>query len=221
MLTLAFDTSSNILSTALLLDNKIIDQDVILENGKQAELLVPQIEKILKKNNIWYPDLQLIATTNGPGSFTGVRIGLVTARIIKLATNLPLILVNSNEAIAYKYKNKSGKIFSIIDARMEEFFCAEFLAKNEILSVTQEPQLLGPQQLSNFFPDNNFFICGSGKKLAEKFLSQKNYETSNEEDLLKADLIGCLAYKKFCDGKISVNFDPLYLRDPKIEMRKK
>ncbi len=221
MLTLAFDTSSNILSTALLLDNKIIDQFAILENGKQAELLVLEIEKLLKKNKIWYQDLQLIATTNGPGSFTGVRIGLTTARIIKLATNLPLALVNSNEAIAYKYRNKSGKIFSIIDARMEEFFCAEFLAKDGILSTTQEPQLLNQQQLSNFFPKDNFFICGSGKKLAENFLSHKNYETNDDEDLLKADLIGSLAYKKFCDGEIFVNFDPLYLRDPKIEMRKK
>ena len=122
MRVLAFDTTASTLSVALLLDDKILSKNTIFESGKQSELLIPEIEKILHQNKIWYQDLDLITTTNGPGSFTGTRIGLTCARTLKLATNIGLILVNSCEALAFKYRQKHKNIFVIIDAKAGDFF---------------------------------------------------------------------------------------------------
>jgi len=219
VLTLALDTTASTLSVALLDDQKILSVNTILESGKQAELLVPQIEKILAKNKIWYKDLELIAATNGPGSFTGSRIGLTTARTIKLATNLPLILVNSCETIAFKYRNNSGKIFTLLDAAGYEFFFAEFFAENKKIKQVQEPQLVKLEELSKILPQEEFFLCGSGKNLIEK--EKFNAETSEEKDIVTADLVGLLALEKFKAGEITENLNPLYLRSPRIEQRKK
>jgi tRNA threonylcarbamoyladenosine biosynthesis protein TsaB len=97
MFVLAFDTAGSGFSIALLNEDKVVDKNVISESGKQSELLILEIEKTLRSQKIWYQDLDLIVATKGPGSFTGTRIGLTAARTIKAATNLPLILINSDE----------------------------------------------------------------------------------------------------------------------------
>ncbi len=97
MFVLAFDTAASELSVALLKEEETLTQNTIKESGKQSELLIPEIEKILREQKIWYQDLGLIVATKGPGSFTGTRIGLTVARVIKASTNLPLILINSDE----------------------------------------------------------------------------------------------------------------------------
>ena len=88
MYILALDTSSNSLSIALNNDNNTLSELTISPSSNQSEILISEIEKILAKNHISYQDLSLIAATNGPGSFTGSRIGLTAARTIKLATNI-------------------------------------------------------------------------------------------------------------------------------------
>ncbi len=214
-LILAFDTSASGFSVVLLADKKILSKTVISESGKQSELLIPEIEKILLQNKIWYQNLGLIAATNGPGSFTGTRIGLSAARTLKLSTNLPLILVNSCEAIAYKYREKSEKIFVLLDAKAGDFFYAEYEKK---------PDLARLEDLHQIFPKEKFFLCGSGKKIAAEILEKKNYdfEMSQEEDEIEADLIALLALEKFTkNNEGSKNLEPIYLRAPRITERKK
>ncbi len=239
---LALDTTSSTLSVALLHNNQILAKNTIYENGKQAELLIPEIEKILTQNKIWYQDLDLIAATNGPGSFTGTRIGLTVARTLKIATNLPLMLLNSCEVIAYKYRECAEKIFVVLDARADEFFYAEFerqilkqvrdddggsvysYCHPELVSGSVTPQLSSLDDLENILPTTNFFLCGSGKKIAAKILSEKNvkFEMSEEEDVIEADLVGLLALEKFGNSaEFSENLDPIYLRSPRISERKK
>lgn len=221
---LAFSTIESSLSSALLDGEKIIAKNSIKENSKQAELLIPQLEKILRENKISYEDLDLIATSNGPGSFTGTRIGLTAARTLRLACDLPLILVNSCEVIAYKYRQISGKIFVVLDAKMDEFFCAEFFSQNQKIEQVTEPRLIRLEELLDIFPNEDFFLCGSGKKIAAEILKKdgKKFQMDEEEDTVEADLIGLLAHEKFLNGeKNSDNFDPIYLRAPKISERKK
>ncbi len=212
---LAFDTSASGFSVALTSDDRILTKTAITEAGKQSEFLILEIEKILKENKIWYQDLDLIATTNGPGSFTGTRIGLTTARTIKLATNLPLILINSCEAVAYKYHEKSEKIFVLLDAKADDFFYTDGYL---------EPQLARRDDLLSIFPKEKFFLCGSGKKIAAEILKKekRKFEMSEEEDEIEADLIALLAHKKFQKNrKGTQDLDPIYLRDPRISERKK
>ncbi len=97
MLALAFDTSASTLAVALVSDDKVLYKKINSESGMQSQLLVVEIEEALRKGDIWYQDLDLVVSTKGPGSFTGTRIGLTVSRVIKASTNLPLILMNSDE----------------------------------------------------------------------------------------------------------------------------
>lgn len=202
---LAFDTSNGVLSIALLEDQRILELVNIQENGKQAEMLVPLIEEVLHRQKIWHNNLDLIATTKGPGSFTGVRIGLSCARTIKLATNLPLLLVDSLTAIAYKHRAHHGKILAAIDAKMDEFFVAEFFAENGKLTRLTESRLVDSINFAEISSKHNF-ICGSAK---------------NIEDNVSANLIGLIAYEEFKNGGNFEDVDPAYLRMPRISERKK
>ncbi|NBV06922.1 MAG: tRNA (adenosine(37)-N6)-threonylcarbamoyltransferase complex dimerization subunit type 1 TsaB [Proteobacteria bacterium] len=224
MLILAFDTTNSTLSVALLEGEKILCQNLILESGKQSELLIPEIEKILQENKIWYQDLDLITATKGPGSFTGVRIGLAVARTLKIATNLPLILINSLEALAFKQRSFSGEIFAAIDAQMDELFIGSFLSQGNQITELTESQLVKRAEVLDFLPKQNFLLCGSGKKIISTTLSEKNlpYEISADDDIIEASLVGLLALEKFHSQKdFSKNRDPLYLRGAKITQRKK
>ena len=216
MLILAFDTTSTTLSVALLDEKKIVAKSTIFESGKQSELLIPEIEKILHKKKIWYQDLDLIAATKGPGSFTGSRIGLTAARTLEIATNVPVILVNSCEVIAFKYKNFAEKILVILDGGVGDFFCAKYFSKEEKFEQILPPYIARQEQLLEIVKEDNFFICGSGQKMISS-----HFKMSKNDDILEADLVGKLALKKFYDKDFSENKNPIYLRAPKIEMRKK
>ena len=218
---LAFDTTNSTLSIALLEDQKTLLKTTIKENGKQSEILITEIEEILKANKIWYQDLDFIAATSGPGSFTGVRIGLSTARALKISTNLPLILVGSLEVLAFKYKQKNSNIFVAIDAKMDEFFIGSFSKTGQQII---ESQLIKSEDILNFLPKEKFFLCGSGKNIIVKSISDKklNYQINDQEDIIEADLVGLLAYKKIHEYKNSPqNNEAVYLRQPKISKRKK
>lgn len=220
MKVLAFDTTSSSLSVALVENNITLSKNTTTIRGKQSELLIPEIEKILKENKVWYQDLDLISATNGPGSFTGCRIGLTTVRTLKLATNLPLVLLNSCEVIAYKYRKSLQKISVLLDAAMDEFFYAEFISENGKLKEILEPQLTNEENLKAIFPKEEFLLCGSGKNLINSQIFK--CEISSEEDIVEADLVGLLALEKFRDNpNLESNLDPIYLRKPRIEKRKK
>ena len=227
---LAFDTTSLGLTVALLENNILLEKISLNESGKQAEMLIPLLEKILNNAALRYENLDLIATAKGPASFTGVRVGLACAKTLQLATKLPLLCFDSLAVIAYKHRTENGRIFVATDAQMGEFFIGEFFAKNGKVVQVAESRLARLEELSEIFFTDNFFLCGNAKKtiaqiLHDKNLSYKISKNSLEEDVSSADLIGLMAYEKFiADGRLydsSENSNPVYLRAPKISVRKK
>lgn len=202
MLALAFDTTSSGFSIALLQDKKLLAETVISESGKQSEWLVLEIEKLLKSQSLSYSNIDLIAATNGPGSFTGTRIGSTCAKTIKLAINKDLIFVSTLEAAAFECQ-KEGKILTVIDAGNDEIFIAEFLKKDGNLQQLSKAKTINRSELENNLPQDEFYLL-------EKQLSE-----------ISAKSVGLLALEKFCNHSHLENQNPLYLRDPKIGVRKK
>jgi len=209
---LAFETLSSAVSTALMVDTKITSYNISSDKTKQSEILVSEIERILKENNLWYHDLDWIACSSGPASFTGTRIALACARSIRIATKIPLILMNSCEIIAHKYYGYKGEIISLIQANSEEFFFAR---------SGQEPQLVTKENLANVLPKTKFLLCGSGKKAAAQIIANPQFEMTEEEDEIRANLIVSLALQKINNGEVKEAIEPIYLRSPNITQRKK
>lgn len=131
MIILAFDTAVEGCSVAVV--NTATGQDWsdrVVTDRRQAEILVPMIEEIMARAGVTFQTLDRIAVTIGPGSFTGVRIGLSTARALALASNLPLVGVSTLQVMASSAAASKGEnILAVLDTKREDFYGEVFDAQ--------------------------------------------------------------------------------------------
>lgn len=217
---LAFDTSGSGISVAITEDNVLLSKSII-KNDKQSEILISEFEEILTKNNLWYNQLDAIAATSGPGSFTGVRVGLSAARTLKIATKLPLILISSLEVIAFKYRKYQGQILVAIDAKMNEFFIGKFDCNNFEIKQIGEFEIANLENIKKFLPKEKFLLCGNAKNEVIKNVTDIEFDFEQQEDEIEPELLAKLAYEKIISNNSQENLDAIYLRQPKITARKR
>jgi tRNA threonylcarbamoyladenosine biosynthesis protein TsaB len=219
---LAFDTTNSTLSVAVTFDGKLQAQENILESNRQAELLVIKIEECLKKAQIWYQDLDLLAFTNGPGSFTGVRVGLSCAKALGICGDFKIIGISSLHAIAYDYlPAQNDVILAVNDARLEEFYIQEFTKNPDGLFLTAkyEPKLIKSAEIEQFLPTKSFTLCGSGKNMIKNL--PKNAQIFEKEDFINAKNIAPIGQEIYQKKNEEIDAEALYIRAPKISERKK
>lgn len=121
---LALDTSGPNCSVAIIDDNKIL-ADFTINNGiTHSQNLVPMIEQAQKFSNINLSDIDAFACSIGPGSFTGLRIGIATVKGFAISLNKPVLPVPTLLALAYNVSNSDGLICSIIDAKNDNVYAA-------------------------------------------------------------------------------------------------
>ncbi len=220
---LAFDTTNLKPSIALLEGDNIIDLQIIEESQKQAELLIIKIEEILTNNNISYQDLDAIGFSKGPASFTTLRIGLCVAKTLSLVLKIPFYGFDSLFLIASKFKDFQGNILVISDAKMDEFFIAEFSCSQNKLTTIQDSRLITLSDLKKIEISKQHLICSSAKYITQEILAKRNIacSISNNNDEISADILAILAQEKLkINAKSDEDFDPSYLRNPKIGVRK-
>ena len=158
MRVLAIETSGRLGSVALL-DTSESKADSVLqrttpEGERTAQSLLPTIEELLQERG-WRPaDVELVGVTTGPGSFTGLRIGIVTAKTFAYATGAKLVGVHTLAAIAAGIDWPDGRLWTILDAQRQELFAASFVAgklladlpppATDIVSIPQWLKSLAP-----------------------------------------------------------------------------
>lgn len=213
MLTLAFDCSTSSMSIALLNDKKILGEKNYLQEAKHSEMLVLEIKNLLDANKINFNDLDLIVGTQGPGSYTGIRVALAALKIIKITTQKPVLTVNCCEVLAYKYSKNHKKINVVIQANGEEIYYAKYSVNNNLEELVS-PMVSSVSTISLEIKEDEF-LCGSANKIFEKHSSK-----SNQDDMILAYDVAMCGQKKFLQNKDSQDILPLYLRDPKITKRK-
>ena len=134
MLILAADTSLPLLSVALVADGAVVGALALEGRGSRNEKLLPAIDWLLTEGNVERGAIDLLAVTRGPGSFTGVRIGLATMQGLALAWRKPVCAMSTHEAIAF---GEAGRITIADDAGRGEFYVSTFADGEE----THAPQL--------------------------------------------------------------------------------
>ncbi len=143
MKTFYLDTSSNFLYTAILEDEVIIDEIKEKLEKDLSKRTLPKIKEMLLKNNISFDDIKKIIAVNGPGSFTGIRIGLTIAKTLAWAKNIPIIQISSLEAMALSNNIENiDYIVPIIDARRNFVFSTiydnnnkQFILKEQYINL--------------------------------------------------------------------------------------
>lgn len=131
MLVLATDTSLPILSVALVSDGVLIGAMALEGRGSRNEKLLPAIDWLLAENAVERGTIDLLAVTRGPGSFTGVRIGLATMQGLAMALRRPVCAMSTHEAIAF---GETGRIAIADDAGRGELYVSVFEDGSEIVA---------------------------------------------------------------------------------------
>ncbi len=119
---LALDCAVTRISLAVKTESKFISSTYDI-GMRQSEILVPSIDELLKKADISAADLNATALTIGPGSFTGLRLGISALKAIELAYSVPVYGISSLEAYAFPYKDLDYPLISCIDANKDKFYC--------------------------------------------------------------------------------------------------
>ena len=173
---LYIDTSSSYLYSGIVEDNKLI-AEIKEEFGQSlSEVALPKIVSLFEKNNLTAKDIDKIIVVNGPGSFTGIRIGITIAKVYAWSLNIPITTITSLEAMAISSKNNKVHI-PIINARRGYVFAA-IIDKNYNF-ILKPKHLKLEELLKNIKNIDNFEIITN-----DQFEELKNTETFNP-DILK------------------------------------
>jgi len=214
MLILSISTSSNICSCALLEDDSIIDELNIYDDKTHSENLMPLIDTLLTSHNIKISDIDLIACDNGPGSFTGIRIGVSTVKGLACVYNIPLISITSLEALAYNVTKNSGYICSLIDARNNQAYCGIFDNNYNLCEDYIADNVNVIINILNKYNDVTF--VGDGVHINKAFL---NSDSEKIDQNIHSKNVGIAGYKKYNQGiqQSSDSILPIYLRPSQAE----
>ena len=190
---LAIDTSVGV-SVAILRSNGELTQSKAVDHGMQGELTADLISQVVAESGLEISEITDVVVGVGPGPFTGLRVGLVTAAVFAHARNIPIHGICSLDAIAFDY---AKPCVVVTDARRKELYWARYEDKR-----IGEPQVSKPEDLIAQFPNTEF--VGPGAQIYPDVISGKVSE-------LKA---GSLA-KLFAEGTAQlVDVSPMYLRKP-------
>lgn len=218
---LSIDSSSVSASAAVTENGKILAEEFVNNGYTHSVTLMPIIEKVLKDSKLSVADIDLLAITNGPGSFTGVRIGIASAKGICDAVNIPCFAVSTLEAIAKPLSTKNVLAVSVMDARCNQVYTASFyMGKRE----TQDRAILISELLNELKNEKRDVVfIGDGALMCYDILKSElsNISDADEEiRLIHASNIGFLAEEKITNGESTVKSEdllPFYLRLPQAE----
>lgn len=221
MKNLAIDTSSSVCSVALLENDKLIDKNE-LNNGKtHSENLMPLLEQLLNRNKIEIEEINLISVCTGPGSFTGIRIGVASMKPIGEVLNIPIASVTSLETLAKNVEN-AETIVAIIDARNNQVYCGIFDT-----NYNQKEEYLADDinnVIENLKKYKNITCVGNGAILHKELLSTNlNNIKFIENNSQTAENTGKIGYKKYIENNLCTadTVSPIYLRKSQAERMKK
>lgn len=233
MKVLAIDTSSKLCSVAILEDTNLIKK-LELDNGlTHSETLMPLIKQLLNECKLSLNDIDLLVSDIGPGSFTGIRIGVSTCKAFSDSLNIPCVGVSSLEVLAYNIKD-DGIICSTIDCKNDNCYFSLYQLNNGVYSVLEEPCAKSVEDVLNLLKSDynttNVNFVGDGISSAQlcnfcidKFNADKsNFESSKEEfcSYLNIENLGIAGFTKFINAnKIGENILPLYLKKPQAQIQ--
>lgn len=210
---LHLETSTKICSVALSLNGKLIAEKETQEDGySHGENLTLFIEDVLNQAKISVKNLSAVSVSSGPGSYTGLRIGVSTAKGLCYPLNIPLIAVDSLLSLAEIAKDKqySSNLCALIDARRMEVYNAIFDRNgDQIKEITAD--IIDQSSYSQFEP---FVYFGDGAEKLNEIWKDKNCSLDPSIVSSAKGQVG-LAFKKFLSKEVEdvAYFEPLYLKD--------
>lgn len=219
MITLAMDCATGSVSLALLKGQEVLDEVHIAQGRHHAEVLLPALETLLQSTGIAIEAVDLFACTAGPGSFTGVRTGVSTAKGLSLATGKPIVPVSTLEALAMNALPSAGLICTLLDARREQVYAGLYRMNPDGLPENVIPdRLTDIAQWLRELPEGEIEWIGDGAlnyrdRIFEVSPGRCEPAGSGHHQI-RASAVGLIGIQRYSKGSAQdpLTFLPKYLR---------
>lgn len=212
---LSMDSSAVTASVALTDGDEIIKSEFVNSGLTHSETLLPMITRVMDSRK--YSELDGIAITAGPGSFTGVRIGVATVKGLAFNDDIPCFSVSTLEAIAYNFVDKNAVVCAVMDARRMQFYNALFRVQNGKVERLCDDRAISIEDLRNDLKQyDKVVIAGDGAKLCFHNIELENC-TLADDDRIYQNAVGVA---KAAQNKNAISpkaLMPVYLRQSQAE----
>lgn len=162
MYTLAIDTATNMGGVALCRNAEIVSVWICGTPLRYSDRIIDWIDYILRERPLKLREIDLFATATGPGSFTGIRVGLASVKALAQAMGRPLIGIPTLAALAARFRAQGGWIAPLIDARRQQIFGGVYDVGEPEVRTVREPEVAKPADWLGRLPDRRCLFVGDG-----------------------------------------------------------
>jgi len=218
---LYLETATHVCSVAIAKNDRLIAiKETSIENS-HSSLITVFVEEVIQEAKIQFTDLNAVCVSMGPGSYTGLRIGVSSAKGFCYALNIPLIAVNTLQSMANIYIQKNlAKITEatllcpMIDARRMEVYSALFNKKLSFIRTTHA-DIIDETSFQEFLKNNTLIFFGNGAEKCKPFLNKNDHVIFDSDYLVSATGMISLALEKYKKQQFEnlAYFEPYYLKD--------
>lgn len=228
MIILGIESSNTAASCAVTSDDRLLGEYTLNHALTHSEKLMPLIADLLYSLGLAINDIDLIAIDEGPGSYTGLRIGAALSKGFAFQKNIPIVGLTSTQALAYNIKTEETPIYAIIDARGDRVYYGTYLRKGKRMTCLEEPHMTTIDDLINSMLVNGdrVIAVGDGSKKHQEQIMKTFSEnkkvcliSSYYDDVIKANSLCFMGHEKYIEGNYvnQKDFIPNYLRPSQAE----
>lgn len=219
-LILNLETATTVCSVSLGKDGQLLAFKELNGDYSHSENLTLFIEEVLQQAHVKLADIDAVAVSKGPGSYTGLRIGVSTAKGLCYSLNKPLIATPTLQCLAFgvqrsKFKVQSSNLLCpMIDARRMEVYCAIYNADNKEIKATAA-EIIDENSFSDLLKENTIYFFGDGAEKCKSILSHSQNAIFIDNIFPSAKNMISLSEQAFVSGQFEdvAYFEPFYLKD--------
>ena len=219
---LSLDTTAEVCTAALCEDSKLIAETTVNTGNTHSQTLLPVIEQLLKISETDVSEIDCFACSTGPGSFTGVRIGVATIKGIAYGKGKPCVSVSTLEALAYNLVGFDGIICPVMNARRNQVYNALFECKNgeivrlcpdRALSIDELDEELSAKDAPIYLVGDGYEITAKGFKKTNISFVPERYRVQSAYSVARCAIKNLAAGESLTDAELV----PIYLRPSQAE----
>lgn len=209
---LLIETSTSVLSVALAQDGTVVSERVCTEPRMQASLTAPLVKEVLDEAGLTAKDCDAVCVSSGPGSYTGLRVGVSTAKGLAFGANIPLLSMCTLDILVDSIEDRPSFFVPMIDARRMEVYTAVYSADGQRLTEV-EAKVVDPDSFAEYLAQGEVLFVGDGALKCKDVIGHPNARFQEAFPLARDMAKG--AQKAFDDGKFEnlAYFEPFYLKD--------
>lgn len=222
---LAIDTATQVSSVAVLKEGRLLAELTMQGKLTHSETLLPHIEQVLKMAAVAKEELTGIAVSNGPGSFTGLRIGLAAAKAMSYVLGIPLVGVSTLQALAYQLPAPGVRVMCLLDAQKGNAYVESYRWENNSLQVVDSVQVAKITDIVAACANMNEQVILLGdavqKKVAGKLELPANVSVAPPHIVMpRAACVAMLGQAKLLAGETDnvMDLEPVYIRRSEAEV---